>query len=784
MPTPELLWPSSPLSSVSSPTARHLENASYRRSQSPPRQSQQTMRHQRSFATLLQSAGPGRIPYSTLCHMPSQDDLQNNSGGIKGSRPLSAVATEKLRRIGKNIRFWRRRHTSSEEPKSSGDSLSMSTYAKSSYSAKDGEDRSVRSIGMRWRKFEQVAAYETISNVIDSEHSSYGDCSNCETCLLGQSSCPSVDYRSDSSLFYDLYTDRELDSELFTASFYVCENVTNSCDDFSTPSAEKTPALPYARMARTYSGTHIASSKRDYINSINHNTTLILDPPSHSALQPLYSEKQQQEQQQYYGLAGPSAWDRQPSRLPPLPPSPDSINFFSASAIARMPPPSPLPSSPPPPLPSSPPPSSPHSALPATPLISRSASFKMLRKSLPPTLKSIQPTGLGHQFKLNNSSSTLTPSNSNNNLNAFILSATAGGQKQHKRQVSHSNSLANHRGGSSVTVHEVTCRSAGTSLSGRSMSIDSIMLKSNDTTTATISRNGSVRSAASICSSRRKSIDTTRSSISHSRRRFRAKSVLPAITKKDQHELDRQDQLHYLLRTFLHANHLAVVNITGKVLDIMTGSGVWALEMASEYPTCQVYGVDLLPAQPSSVLPTNCQFRLAISMTALPYQNEEFDYLHHRFVTPHVPRDIQPSYWHECYRVCKHGGLFEVRERDLIMRNVGEIGQQINIWLESTFNLQNTVPPTIQELKHDIKYSGFHILETHEFPIAVGQWAGTMGVSGFAEICSVLEEHREYISNLFALDNGEFDAIIAAWQKEVNCFRTIWLLQVIIARKS
>ncbi|KAG8932994.1 hypothetical protein FRC01_011394 [Tulasnella sp. 417] len=45
-----------------------------------------------------------------------------------------------------------------------------------------------------------------------------------------------------------------------------------------------------------------------------------------------------------------------------------------------------------------------------------------------------------------------------------------------------------------------------------------------------------------------------------------------------------------------------------RVLDIGTGSGAWAIEVAIRYPNVEVLGLDLAPVNPSSTPPSNCLF--------------------------------------------------------------------------------------------------------------------------------------------------------------------------------
>ncbi|KUJ13654.1 S-adenosyl-L-methionine-dependent methyltransferase, partial [Mollisia scopiformis] len=69
---------------------------------------------------------------------------------------------------------------------------------------------------------------------------------------------------------------------------------------------------------------------------------------------------------------------------------------------------------------------------------------------------------------------------------------------------------------------------------------------------------------------------------------------------------------------------------TRKVLDLATGTGIWATEFADEHPTCTVVGTDLSPIQPDYV-PENCSFIIDDAEDNWVF-HQQFDYIHARAV--------------------------------------------------------------------------------------------------------------------------------------------------------
>ncbi|KAH8812599.1 sam dependent methyltransferase [Xylogone sp. PMI_703] len=101
----------------------------------------------------------------------------------------------------------------------------------------------------------------------------------------------------------------------------------------------------------------------------------------------------------------------------------------------------------------------------------------------------------------------------------------------------------------------------------------------------------------------------------------------------------------------------------GRVLDIGTGSGIWAAEVAAEHPAAEVIGIDSYP-QPQIAAPSNCRF---IVMDAEKEKDWEkigdgatFDLMHTRLVPFHI-KEV-PGVLRRCYEHLRPGGYIEMHE--------------------------------------------------------------------------------------------------------------------------
>ncbi|KAI0260241.1 S-adenosyl-L-methionine-dependent methyltransferase [Gloeopeniophorella convolvens] len=127
----------------------------------------------------------------------------------------------------------------------------------------------------------------------------------------------------------------------------------------------------------------------------------------------------------------------------------------------------------------------------------------------------------------------------------------------------------------------------------------------------------------------------------------------------------RLDEQHAGIVDYLGGLILAPITNPKSILELGSGTGMWAAEVATQYPDAEIVAVDL--TSPLTSLPPNVTFKTLDIMGPLPFERESFDVIHSRLLLVHLPNVaeqlpriislLKPGGWLlvEEYGLCDHG---------------------------------------------------------------------------------------------------------------------------------
>lgn len=152
-------------------------------------------------------------------------------------------------------------------------------------------------------------------------------------------------------------------------------------------------------------------------------------------------------------------------------------------------------------------------------------------------------------------------------------------------------------------------------------------------------------------------------------RRYHAYRAGSYSFPNDEREQDREDLKHAMfLKLFNRTLHFAPFpgSGSGNVIDLGTGTGIWAIDFADLYPNASVLGIDLSPIQ-SPWVPPNLKFMVDDAESEWLHKPDHFDYIHTRH-TIQAFRDW-PALFSRAYHHIKPGGWMECQELDHFPRS-------------------------------------------------------------------------------------------------------------------
>ncbi|KAF5551089.1 methyltransferase [Fusarium napiforme] len=217
------------------------------------------------------------------------------------------------------------------------------------------------------------------------------------------------------------------------------------------------------------------------------------------------------------------------------------------------------------------------------------------------------------------------------------------------------------------------------------------------------------------------------------------------FTPNDEQQRDSIDITHHVLTLLLDgkltlvplkddiqvgglSGHTEILTDTDKrkrVLDVGTGTGIWAIDFADEHPSVEVIGTDLSPIQPSWV-PPNVKFELEDATKDWSWPENHFDLVHVRFLMGAIVD--WGTLFKEASHCCKPGGFVESGEiNPTFYSDDGSIDdvEALQTWNRLVIESGKGFGRSFTNIENDVglfRDAGLVDVQSFDFKVPIGGW--------------------------------------------------------------
>jgi ubiquinone/menaquinone biosynthesis C-methylase UbiE len=266
-------------------------------------------------------------------------------------------------------------------------------------------------------------------------------------------------------------------------------------------------------------------------------------------------------------------------------------------------------------------------------------------------------------------------------------------------------------------------------------------------------------------------------------------AALPYPLPKDMGEINRLDFQHYLLRAGAGGNFLAPVQQANDILDVGSGSGRWAMEVAAAFPMARVIGMDLVPpaVDEAAILgngldqrPPNYSFAPGNILEGLPFPDASFDFVHQRLLITAIPKDRWPSVIQELVRVTRPGGWVELAECGVPEDGGSGFMGLWSTWIKFliTRGVDFTIGHTIGQM---LGNGGLTNVGQRVLDYPMGNWGGRIGRASATDCLAVGKALRAGVVAASICSEAQYDRLYALAESEFASRRGRGVLPFYIA---
>lgn len=250
----------------------------------------------------------------------------------------------------------------------------------------------------------------------------------------------------------------------------------------------------------------------------------------------------------------------------------------------------------------------------------------------------------------------------------------------------------------------------------------------------------------------------------------------PYVLPSDDKEINRLDFQHYMLRYALRGNFASPIQRPMSILDVGSGTGRWATEMARLFPDANVIGTDIVAPAPDTtpsddgVRPDNYAFIQGNILEGLPFADGAFDFTHMRLLLFAIPEARWPDVARELVRVTRPGGWIELVETGP-QRNGGPAMDQVVSWITQA-SLKRGINPLLgPSIGGFLGQAGVPNVAAREIALPVGAYGGRVGRLAETDVFGVLQGVKGLVASQNLATPEQYDNAVLAAKADLNNYQ-------------
>jgi ubiquinone/menaquinone biosynthesis C-methylase UbiE len=264
----------------------------------------------------------------------------------------------------------------------------------------------------------------------------------------------------------------------------------------------------------------------------------------------------------------------------------------------------------------------------------------------------------------------------------------------------------------------------------------------------------------------------------------------PYALPSDLSEMNRLDFQHYMLRQAFKGIYAAPMSAPSDILDVGTGTGRWAKEMATLFPHARVTALDIkdptesAPGEEAPEQRSNAYtFVRGNILEGLPFPDASFDFVHQRLLFFAIPGDHWQFVMNELARVTRPGGWVEVVEGHYGYEPMGPAAQRISDAMLPAMLQRGIDPRQSDNLAQFLQAAGLRDVHTRTVNVPVGDWGDHIGRLALTDVMTFSQAARPLLLAQ-GMSEGDFAQLVATMRDECERLRYTWPFHIAYGQRA